>query len=551
MLETIGKNLKLSQSLELTRFGDMANKLGVNFAVCDADGQLVMFEQNSNSANGQDYESHLIRYSQKALAHQSDQNESGSQHRIYRFGENDRILSVVLKSANESVGVAMIDTAGKSEKQIADDSVFSEMLGYLAQVFRASVKGSQQIEMVSGELAQTYEELVLLHKLSTNMKITELDANYLQMACDNLTDIVSVEGIAILLEKTVEDDRKLVLAAGAGLIDTNEQMTILCEERLLREISCGKEALLDSEVDSPFKYQWGENLKNIIVVPLYGSEKSNSVSGTELKNENTLIGIMVAINRLDKPDFDSTDVKLFNSVANGCAVFVENGRLFNDIKELFVGSLRALTNSIDIKDRYTRGHSERVAYISRWIAERIDDEEPLSPEQIHRIYLGGLLHDIGKMGIDESILRKKNQLTDMEYQRIKTHPSAGARILNEIKQMHDVIPGVLYHHERIDGKGYPNGLADDQIPLIGKIIKIADSFDAMTSKRTYRDAMDIEDALLEIENGIGTQFDEIAARAFLDSDVYQLWEIIQNMFNSFNVNDFSQYSTEAVGTLLK
>ena len=548
MLETIGKNLKLSQSLELTRFGDMANKLGVNFAVCDADGQLVMFEQNSNFANGQDYESHLIGYSQKTLAHQS---ESDAEHRIYRFGENDQILSVVLKSSNESVGVAMIDTAGKSQKQIADDSVFSEMLGYLAEVFRSSVKGSQQIEMVSGELAQTYEELVLLHKLSTNMKITELDANYLQMACDNLTDIVSVEGIAILLEKTVEDDRKLTLAAGAGLIDIHEQMTILCQQRLLREINCGKEALLDSEVDSPFKYEWDESLKNIIIVPLYGSDKSNSLSETDQRNENTLIGIMVAINRLDKPDFDSTDVKLFNSVANGCAVFVENGRLFNDIKELFVGSLRALTNSIDVKDRYTRGHSERVAYISRWIAERISEEEPLPPEQIHRIYLAGLLHDIGKMGIDESILRKKSRLTDLEYQRIKTHPAAGARILNEIKQMHDVIPGVLYHHERVDGKGYPNGLADEQIPLIGKIIKIADSFDAMTSKRTYRNAMDIEDALLEIENGIGTQFDEKAARAFLDSDIYQLWEIIQNMFNSFSVNDFSQYSTEAVGTLLK
>ena len=134
--------------------------------------------------------------------------------------------------------------------------------------------------------------------------------------------------------------------------------------------------MLDSEVDAPFKYEWPDRIKNIIAVPLYGNEK--------------ISGLMVAINRLDKPDFDSIDVKLFNSVANECAVFIENGRLFTDLKELFIGSLKALTNSIDAKDQYTRGHSERVAFISRWIAERLAEQEPLEEDVIHRIYLAGL-----------------------------------------------------------------------------------------------------------------------------------------------------------------
>jgi HD-GYP domain-containing protein (c-di-GMP phosphodiesterase class II) len=267
-----------------------------------------------------------------------------------------------------------------------------------------------------------------------------------------------------------------------------------------------------------------------------------------------MIGLMVAVNRIDKQDFDSTDAKLFNSVANGCAVFVENGRLFTDLKELLIGSLKALTSSIDAKDQYTRGHSERVAFISRWIAERLSEQEPLQQEQIHRIYLAGLLHDIGKMGIDEAILRKEGKLTEQEINHIRAHPSIGANILSEIKQMRDIVPGVLCHHERMDGKGYPNGLKAEQIPLIGKIIGLADGFDAMTSKRVYRDALTVEQALEEIRKGLGTQFDEKIATLFLNSNVYELWDAIQDgsdFIGAGGKSSFSEYGAVAVGTLIR
>jgi len=233
-------------------------------------------------------------------------------------------------------------------------------------------------------------------------------------------------------------------------------------------------------------------------------------------------------------------------------VFIENGRLFNDLKELFIGSLKALTSSIDAKDPYTRGHSERVAFISRWIAERLAEEELLQEEQIHKIYLAGLLHDIGKIGIDESVLRKKGKLTREEINHIRAHPSIGAGILSQIKQMRDIVPGVLSHHERIDGKGYPNGLTGPQIPLTGKIVGLADSFDAMTSKRTYRGALSVEQTLAEIEERSGTQFDEKIGRVFINSDVYQLWDIIQGGFTEiYGTSNFSEYGTVAVGTLIR
>ncbi|HIJ54203.1 MAG TPA: HD domain-containing protein [Planctomycetes bacterium] len=571
-----------SQLHELEGFGGRINKVGVNFAVCDADGELVLlcdggkFKSDKKSI----IDNCLSILERDIKGHQSSTVDS-------------RFLTTLLKQGSQAVGVALIDLGGpapiatrqkdlalladcdadtgsigagcpttadnanRDTQQDIRNTLFSEMLGFLSEHFRTEVEAEEQIEVVGTELARVYEELVLLYKLSTNMRVTEPDANFLQMACDSLTDIVSVEGIAILLEKTIDDEKQLVVAAGSGLIDIDDRMAAVLHSLLAEEINSGKEALLDSEVDSPFKHDWPNNIRNIIAVPLCGKDKAESHHDNTPKaqNDNRIIGIMVAINRIDKQDFDSTDAKLFNSVANGCAVFIENGRLFNDLKTLFIGSLKALTRSIDAKDPYTRGHSERVAFISRWIAERIAEQEPVEEEQIHRIYLAGLLHDIGKIGIDEVVLRKKGKLTEGEIECIRKHPSIGAGILREINQMHDIVPGVLCHHERVDGKGYPGGLVGEQIPLIGKIVGLADGFDAMTSKRTYRNARTVEQALAEIKKGLGTQFDEKVGTVFLNSDVYQLWDIIvQNgpdFTGIYGSSNFSEYGTAAVGTLIR
>jgi HD-GYP domain-containing protein (c-di-GMP phosphodiesterase class II) len=341
------------------------------------------------------------------------------------------------------------------------------------------------------------------------------------------------------------------VAAGSGLIDIDDSMAAAVYGRLSDELARGREALLDSEVDSPFRYAWPASVRNIIAVPLCAKDKGDSGAVRRGKGTVSVIGLMVAVNRVDKPDFDSTDIKLFTSVASGCAVFVENGRLFNDLKELFVGSLKALTNSIDAKDQYTRGHSERVALISRWIAERMAEREPLEEDQIHKIYLAGLLHDIGKIGIDESVLRKNGKLTPEERACICRHPSIGASILRGIKQMREIVPGVLCHHERVDGHGYPDGLQGDEIPLTGKIVGLADSFDAMTSRRTYRDAMSVGHALDEIRKGLGTQFDLRIGMIFLESDIDRLWEIVQeDGQENYDTGHFADYGVEAIGTLL-
>ncbi|MHC4679638.1 MAG: HD-GYP domain-containing protein [Planctomycetota bacterium] len=571
MLHTVKNSLSPSQLLDLERFADRIGKFGVNFAVYDREGEIVLLREGGTFKSSREQLVQWAREAQRQRHQDSRPDQAGAS--VWRFCDTNMGLAVVLEPAQlsstgqkEILGTALIDL-GRASRSIAcsvahgtgdaravqmDSEYLAEMLELLAEKLQAYTKAEDQIDMVSTELAQTYEELVLLHKLSTNMKVTEADSNFLQMACDCLTEIVFVEGIAILLEKTIDDEQQWVIAAGSGLIDMDDQMAAILHGRLTEEINSGKEALLDSEIDSAFKYDWPSRIKNVIAVPFFGKDKTDSHLAGRTQNGNSIMGLMVAINRIGKQDFDSTDVKLFNSVAGGCAVFIENGRLFKDLKELFIGSLKALTSSIDAKDKYTHGHSERVAFISRWIAERLSEKEPLEEEQIHKIYLAGLLHDVGKIGIEEALLRKNGKLTEGEFDRVKKHPSIGAGILREIKQMRDIVSGVLCHHERVDGRGYPNGLQGEQIPLTGKILGLADSFDAMTSKRTYRDAMTVEQALAEIEKGLGTQFDEKLGRIFLESDVYRLWNIIRDGFSELYDNgNAEEYGAAAVGTLIR
>ena len=170
---------------------------------------------------------------------------------------------------------------------------------------------------------------------------------------------------------------------------------------------------------------------------------------------------------------------------------------------LFEETTEALANAIDAKDKYTSGHSKRVAVLSRKIAEKAG----LSEEECEQIYFSGLLHDIGKIGVRDDVINKPGKLTEEEFENIKQHPVLGYQILSSIRQSPYLSDGAHYHHEHYDGTGYPEGLKGEQIPVTARIIALADAYDAMTSSRSYRDALDKEKVRNEILNGMGTQFD--------------------------------------------
>jgi putative nucleotidyltransferase with HDIG domain len=176
---------------------------------------------------------------------------------------------------------------------------------------------------------------------------------------------------------------------------------------------------------------------------------------------------------------------------------------YADLKNAYKGTMESLRLAVDAKDSYTKNHSDRVAYYSVLIAKGLN----YSIEEIELIRNGGLFHDIGKIGIPDAILQKAGKLTDEEYHDIKNHPSIGEHILKPAKIFNDIIPMVKHHHERFDGRGYPSGLAGENIPLFARIVCIADAFDAMTSDRSYRPRYTLFKALEELERCKGTQFD--------------------------------------------
>ncbi len=241
------------------------------------------------------------------------------------------------------------------------------------------------------------------------------------------------------------------------------------------------------------------------------SFKTKSILCVPLKTKEKTIGVIEVINKTGNDYFDENDLNLLQAIANEAAIAIENAQLYQDLKDLFFDTVKSLASAIDAKDPYTHGHSRRVAQYSEMIAKEMGYDGKF----IEKVRLSALLHDIGKIGIDESILRKKEKLTEEEKKEIEKHPLVGRKILEPLSSLGDIIPGVEEHHEKFDGVGYPNKLYGEKISILGRIIAVADALDAMTSDRPYRKGLSMEFAIKEIENQKGKQFDPTVVSALL------------------------------------
>jgi putative nucleotidyltransferase with HDIG domain len=352
----------------------------------------------------------------------------------------------------------------------------------------------REVDTLSGQLANTYEELSLIYQISSGMKVNRGAADFFRQACQDVLHVMDVRGMgAVLGDAIVNRPPPSVY----GEMEIPRNVVERLHNQLMLSLSERKSSLLihDLSADANFAFL-APYARQMIAVPLQRQEE--------------VLGGLFALDKQDD-DFDSVDSKLLNSIANESAIYLENARLFDNVHDLMMGLLHSLTSAVDAKDAYTCGHSERVALVSRHLAQQAG----LSDYDVEQIYMAGLLHDVGKIGVPEAVLQKAGRLTAEEFEQIKRHPAIGAKILQDVKQVREIIPGVLHHHERFDGKGYPAGLSGHDIPLMGRIICLADCFDAMTSSRTYRKALPLEVALCEIRRCAGTQFDPALTEIFL------------------------------------
>jgi len=359
---------------------------------------------------------------------------------------------------------------------------------------------NRQVEALSAHLAETYEEIALLYRLTENLRLSDGVEEIGGRALDWLLDVLPAAGMAVEFSAATQLDPFAADQVAEAQFLTRGDFPLTHAEfgRLVSHLKMdeNRQPVVVNEAGLGSAHVAGFPLRNLMIAQLISAGK--------------IYGYLAAANHNRDGEFGTVEARLLGSVATILGIHCGNIVLYREQSDLFAGVVRALSSAIDAKDPYTCGHSDRVARV----AVRLAEELGLPSDERRRIHLAGLLHDIGKIGIKDEVLRKPGRLTPEEYEHIKLHPALGYEILKGLKKIQHVLPAVLHHHESWDGQGYPHGLAGEAIPLIARIVAVADAFDAMGSDRPYRKGM--QDTVLDkiLHEGAGKQWDARIVEAF-------------------------------------
>ncbi|MBI3805870.1 MAG: response regulator [Nitrospirae bacterium] len=297
--------------------------------------------------------------------------------------------------------------------------------------------------------------------------------------------------LAVLLSKDDETGTLDIRASFPQLGSPGEVVHLIKE--IGRRTAEGMEAIVCTEGEG-FDFEMGALLMR--------SGFSSSIS-VPLTYQGKISAVLSLFKHAGNVSYNQSDMELISILSGQAVIAIENAKLFDQLERSHFESMKALAQAIEAKDLYTRGHCDRMVQYALAIAERLG----LSTEEKRHLGYGAALHDIGKIGIHELILNKSGKLTDKEYEVMKDHPMLGAEIIKGVDFLNPVVPIIYYHQERFDGKGYPEGLSGEEIPIGARIIAILDTFDAMTSDRPYRKALPMEIAFAELRRCTGSQFD--------------------------------------------
>lgn len=352
----------------------------------------------------------------------------------------------------------------------------------------------QMLEDFTEHLAQAYENIQLLYRVGKAMSTPDDPAGFARYLLDQTLDSTPFRWAAIVF-----DDHPLLVESVCGQVFRATEIPAsgdLVEREALRIAA----KLRDSSGGI-----------------FYDADATLEQQGTAhlIACAGETVGMLVCGGKQGvEADISSYDTQLLEASVSHLGSVLQTARLYEDQAKMFLGTISSLIRALDAKDPYTRGHSDRVAALARQLARQIGLDE----KTCERYHITGLLHDVGKIGVPEAVLCKPGRLTDDEFAFIMRHPEIGFRILDGVPGMEDLLPGVMHHHERYDGKGYPHGLAGEEIPLIARVLCLADTFDAMSSNRAYRSAMTRETVLEEIIRCAGSQFDPELAPVFVGLD---------------------------------
>lgn len=270
--------------------------------------------------------------------------------------------------------------------------------------------------------------------------------------------------------------------------------------------------------------------------------------------KSNLVAVLILGEKLNNAAYEAEEISVFSTLANDVAMAVTNAELIRELKDscdrerdLFIDTASALVSAIDARDRYTKGHSERVSHYTLVMVGMLVDNKKISftRDFMEAAQLAGLLHDVGKIGIKDPILNKPSSLTDEEFKIMKTHVEIGINILKPIRGMKEIADGAKYHHEWWNGAGYPFGLKGDEIPVLGRIVAVADAYDTMVTSRPYQKARSPEEAFAELKAKSGTQFDPEIVALFCES--WQTGAIRKKQYRSYSFSHRGELGSSGEG----
>jgi HD-GYP domain-containing protein (c-di-GMP phosphodiesterase class II) len=418
-----------------------------------------------------------------------------------------RIGSTVFEFVLETGVVSSPDaTATASFKLTADDrghtlirkSVDPNKLDFLTEVFKKQDRGAVV------ESAQRY--LSTLHRVSDLLS----RASGVEALFDSI--------LSIILDVTGGERAAILLAEQAGTIDSTTEVNAVAVRTSAGATSVGDMVLSRTVVRDVLEHGLSTFSHDALADSRYGSgesivrQKIRSVMCAPMRTTDRILGVLY-VDSSTTHAFSEAELELLAAIGNQAGVALHRARLLAEVERLFIDVMRAIAAIIDAKDGYTHRHSERVAQFSVRLAHQLG----LSTDERAVVELSALLHDVGKIGVPDAILNKPGKLTDEEFAEMKRHPAHGAAILSNIQSQKvlQLLPGVKYHHEKWDGTGYPDGLKGEDIPLLGRILAVADFLDALSSDRAYRSATPIAEVVDIVRELAGRAFDPVVVDALV------------------------------------
>lgn len=407
--------------------------------------------------------------------------------------EESDLRTINFVSADPQV-TSVIDATAVRPDALAEK--FQEIFEYY-KTNQPEVSDAERYELVRTQRLLT--GLKTLYSVSQSMTKVLPIPELLEQIAKNLFEVFAgAENVVILLE---DEEKKSLLPRLARSRDSRKEPNMNISRTVLDRAIRERCTLVAGDATADSRLAHSESIigfavKSVMCAPLVAADHT--------------LGALYLDNRLENVHYDTMDAELLSAFANQCANAIENSILCDSLQASYHQTLQTLVNAIEAKDTYTMGHTARVGRYAVGVATMMG----FGQRRLEKLQWAAAVHDIGKIGLKEGLINKTTALTDTEYGTVKQHVEMGEKILSPILYLREVLPYIRGHHERWDGTGYPDGLKGEECPLEGRILAVADAFDAMTSQRAYNTPLSFQDGLKRIRAGAGTQFDPAVVQAF-------------------------------------